>query len=62
MTAAFEYRRDGWPLCPQCGEDELMSLVPYSISLFPKATDRMRCLVCRWEGFVPAREEPAADE
>ncbi len=20
-----EYRRDGWPLCPRCGEDELAS-------------------------------------
>jgi len=25
-----EYRLDGWPLCPKCGEDELMSF------LFPK--------------------------
>lgn len=20
-----EYRKDGWPLCPKCGEDELVS-------------------------------------
>lgn len=22
-----EFRKDGWPLCPQCGEDELYSLL-----------------------------------
>lgn len=51
-----EYRGDGWPLCPRCGCDERwMSLVPPSISLAAKPTDRMRCLYCRWEGFVPAQ-------
>lgn len=26
-TPFTEYRPDGWPLCPVCGEDELMSLL-----------------------------------
>lgn len=26
MAAFKEFRRDGWPLCPQCEEDELYSV------------------------------------
>jgi hypothetical protein len=26
-TPYNEFREDGWPLCPRCGEDELWSLV-----------------------------------
>jgi hypothetical protein len=25
-TEYIEFRKDGWPLCPRCGEDELYSL------------------------------------
>lgn len=25
-----EFRADGWPLCPQCGEDELYSLLNWN--------------------------------
>ncbi len=49
------HRRDGWPLCPRCGEDELMSQVPVSISIKAQPTDRMKCLRCAWEGVVPPR-------
>jgi hypothetical protein len=46
----FEYRRDGWPLCPCCGEDELMSRE------FPaRTTDMLQCLACSWRGTVPER-------
>lgn len=26
MRPRYETRKDGWPLCPVCGEDELFSL------------------------------------
>ena len=63
----FEYRRDGWPLCPQCGEDELFTTV-YPLTYEPNpddprrtvamwripiATDPMQCYRCRWTGSVP---------
>lgn len=61
---AFEYRKDGWPLCPRCGEDELMSQYAtraFADTLEQKArmllratpVDPMLCLQCRWTGFVP---------
>lgn len=61
----YEYRRDGWPFCPQCGEDELASQEsPFTSASVhgarirvPRPTDRMRCLVCSWSGAVPARQE-----
>lgn len=42
-----EYRRDGWPLCPRCGEDEVMSWLD---------TD---CVLAHIEqhGDKPSREE-----
>jgi hypothetical protein len=45
---AYEYRKDGWPLCPGCGEDEL-----WSRALDPRATDPLRCYRCGWSGVVP---------
>lgn len=63
-----EYRRDGWPLCPRCGEDELASQEPPFIPRpgagtqirVPRPTDRMRCLGCGWVGTVPAKEATCA--
>lgn len=49
-TQIFEYRRDGWPLCPQCGEDELASA-----TIPARVTDPLACLVCRWRGTVQVR-------
>ena len=43
-----DYRDDGWPLCPQCGEDELMSGC-----VQPEPRDELRCLACGWSGVVP---------
>jgi hypothetical protein len=63
----FEYRRDGWPLCPVCGDDELMSMVnpvtsgptdPLQVRK-ATATDPMTCLSCGWQGRVPARDAVA---
>jgi hypothetical protein len=47
---SLEYRVDGWPLCPRCGEDELWSgKIPAS------AVDELSCYLCGWSGFVPAK-------
>lgn len=44
---AVETRRDGWPFCPVCQADELMSIQP-----LPSPLDYLRCLRCGWTGFV----------
>jgi predicted RNA-binding Zn-ribbon protein involved in translation (DUF1610 family) len=47
-----EFRKDGWPLCPGCGDDELWSnAVPASIETI------VGCLNCGWK---PGRCESAA--
>lgn len=39
-----ERRRDGWPLCPRCGEDELYSLaIPATIETIEA------CYACNWK-------------
>jgi hypothetical protein len=30
LLDVYEYRADGWPLCPRCGEDELWSLLQWN--------------------------------
>ena len=52
VNELYSYRPDGWPLCPQCGEDEL-----YSIAPLPSPADFLRCLNCNWSGDVPLRDE-----
>jgi hypothetical protein len=46
------YRRDGWPLCPSCGEDELYSLAWDSDGPKPSLKefiDTIRgCYRCAW--------------
>lgn len=37
----FEYRRDGWPLCPVCGEDELASTRPIDTEPITDARGRI---------------------
>jgi hypothetical protein len=63
-----QYRKDGWPLCPRCDEDELMSLAVAFNGVTgemrqPLPTDRMRCLRCNWTGVVPVRraDHPTSD-
>ena len=45
-----EYRSDGWPLCPRCGEDELMSR-----EVHPTPLDWLKCLQCGWAGEIPPK-------
>jgi hypothetical protein len=60
-----EYRTDGWPLCPTCGEDELFPIdVCSSNTRAQHATWRahvealmrtdpvMHCYLCHFEGRV----------
>lgn len=49
----YEYRRDGWPLCPRCGEDELWSAV--AIFSMADPLGDLRCYNCNWEGRVPMK-------
>ena len=56
-----EYRRDGWPVCPRCGEDEIMSWLDsgYVFEYIEKhgcnppreeyLSARLTCLYCGWE-------------
>lgn len=50
----MEFRADGWPLCPQCGDDELYSLL-YWNGLTERPPLRewidagMKCYLCGWE-------------
>lgn len=53
MKKITEYRADGWPLCPNCGEDELWSpLIPDPIDSKPSIADYiaagLRCYLCGW--------------
>lgn len=44
-----EFRADGWPLCPKCGDDELFSLsVPATIETIEG------CYFCRWSPSAQA--------
>jgi len=61
----LEYRADGWPLCPRCGEDELASVLALrgkidrkTLEIYTaKPTDEMVCYHCRWSGAVASRQE-----
>lgn len=43
----FEFRQDGWPLCPQCGEDEL-----YSLDVPATKENIDGCYRCRWSAPI----------
>lgn len=54
------YRKDGWPLCPRCGEDELWSARMYWWNgSAPRPTlaecfaHDFGCYLCGWRGCVP---------
>jgi len=52
MTEYKYFRKDGWPLCPGCGHDELFSLtIPASIDTI------VGCYYCKWR-----RPEQELDE
>ena len=39
------FRKDGWPLCPHCGEDEL-----YSLQVPTATIDTIEgCYLCNWK-------------
>lgn len=50
-----KFRRDGWPLCPQCGEDELYSYLmltwtePEPPSIQDCMDAGMACYRCSWK-------------
>ena len=57
-AAAFkEYRKDGWPLCPQCEEDELYSylMLGWTKDEPPSIEDciqaGMECYRCSWKSL-----------
>lgn len=49
---ATEFRKDGWPLCPRCGEDEL-----WSHEQPANAAGYLSCYRCMWKGFVEVRDD-----
>lgn len=63
MQSPFtEFRKDGWPLCPQCGEDELASTLLLSYKDGPVPTlpeclaDEFLCYACHWTSAQPVSE------
>ena len=61
-----EFRKDGWPLCPQCGEDELASdlLLKGDVHRYERRPDLTMadypastffCYQCQWQGTVQVR-------
>lgn len=43
-----KFRKDGWPYCPQCEEDEL-----YSLSVPATAETIIGCYICGWTPRCP---------
>jgi hypothetical protein len=52
-----EFRKDGWPFCPRCGEDELYShlMLGWTKPEPPPIQDcldsGMKCYACQWESL-----------
>lgn len=75
MTQYIEFRKDGWPLCPRCGEDELASrahLNYFGVGEQPTIADGiasgMVCYKCGWDSesiedaIAKARDRWAAEQ
>ncbi len=61
--AKQQYRKDGWPLCPACNEDELASAVLLRYdgrgeppTLADCFKDGFLCYGCNWHGRVEPEE------
>jgi hypothetical protein len=65
LTQFTEFRKDGWPLCPRCGEDELYSRYlpdppaldeqPQDILLRLYLSTGVKCYRCQWESTELAK-------
>lgn len=49
-----EFRADGWPLCPNCGEDELYSHLSWTDyddkpAMSDYIKDGLQCYRCQWQ-------------
>ena len=58
MNAIKEYRADGWPLCPCCGEDELWSRLQWDgLTERPPLSEwiavGLSCYYCGWSNEPP---------
>jgi hypothetical protein len=49
----MDYRADGWPLCPRCGEDEL-----WSAEIPARPYGMLRCYRCQHTVIVPTPTIP----
>lgn len=51
-TCFVEFRADGWPTCPNCGNDEIYSLIPWDGEQVPTAQQYVEyglsCYYCGW--------------
>lgn len=63
-----EYRKDGWPLCPRCEDDELYSfmMIRYNgqgeqPTLEQCFTDEFRCYHCNWQGRIQPQSAVAVE-
>lgn len=59
-----EYRKDGWPLCPQCGDDELYSKEMLAWTgkgerptLEQCVAGEMACYKCNWHSWLASATE-----
>ena len=50
-----EYRRDGWPYCPRCEQDELYTLLnannnshPNGVTIQERIDAGVKCYYCDW--------------
>lgn len=52
----YTFRKDGWPMCPKCGEDELWTSAN-SNKLEDHFAREFRCYYCSWHGELLPRSE-----